>query len=964
MQKPKTRILGLLATIVFIGCAGAQFASQSVHTSASALSAIDVAPSEDGALLRLIGVSESDYTTYRHDADQTLVIELFDTDLILEPGSRAIENALIDDVHLSYTSASNGFPTTRVEISLNRDYQYEVTADVDTMELHFKTLAGDASLAQNEVTKEDGEVALVSASEASELHGVDVLRGEQFTELVVLGDGAMRRFESFVLDEPARLVVDLLDMKNLIPNESLNIGSEQASQLRLGQHQDRVRMVVDMGGSEVVTHQITPSETGLRIQLGELSVVDNGVGAASLEDDASMLAEAVSEEPSGLPLLSDAFAPLANLSEEEPSEAFAAPEIPSSPNHGGSNSFATPAPFESPEEAGEGLDTPELAAPAEVAPVQPEILQVLLEPTQSGQRVKITASESVEYQLFEPVPETLIVSFPGTRFESEDSQRIAPDETGPISLVSTFAQPDLAYPEARVVIQRAAGSLPTISRDGDQLLLEFERSLAQAPVPPVKTLPAENSEAQNSAPIEVAKSDPAAPSLPGLASQNAAAPPAALGPVAPVDLLEEGGFVEEKQYAGRRLSLDFKDAALSDVLRLIADVADLNIVTSDEVDGAVTIRLVDIPWDQALDVVLMTKGLGFERVGNVLRIAPSALLQQEREARLQERRAQEKIEDLVVKMQPVNYADVKEVSEMVKPILTSRGSVLVDQRTSTLILKDIPQVIDEATALIKAVDTQTPQVLIEARVVEASIEYSRSLGTTWSIGLDPATAHDSLGHRDFNPNDLESTDSGQVTRLATSLAASDAAGTISSGVRLLKDIVDIDMALQAAENNGDAKVVSSPRIVTLDNRSAKIEQGVAFPCQVFDQETNTTSVEFKKAALRLEVVPHITSDRSVIMEINLESNSPNFSVATNNACPPIDTNEAQTETLVRDGQTLVIGGVYVLNRSDSSSGVPYLKDIPFIGAAFRNSIVSDDRRELLMFLTPRIATADGFAVAE
>ena len=202
------------------------------------------------------------------------------------------------------------------------------------------------------------------------------------------------------------------------------------------------------------------------------------------------------------------------------------------------------------------------------------------------------------------------------------------------------------------------------------------------------------------------------------------------GPADPasIDILEEGGFDEEKGHEGCRISLDFKDADIGNILRLIAEVSDLNVIAGDEVSGKVTIRLVDVPWDQALDVILLTKGLGFVRVGNVLRIALIETLKVEREARLQDRRAKEKLEDLIVKLQPVNYADVKEVSRLIEPLLSPRGSVNVDERTSTLIIKDIPSVIHEATALLKAIDTQTPQVLIEAKIVEASLNFSRSLG--------------------------------------------------------------------------------------------------------------------------------------------------------------------------------------------------------------------------------------------
>ena len=196
-------------------------------------------------------------------------------------------------------------------------------------------------------------------------------------------------------------------------------------------------------------------------------------------------------------------------------------------------------------------------------------------------------------------------------------------------------------------------------------------------------------------------------------------------------------MVNGKEYTGRRISLDLKEVDINDVLRLIAEVSDLNVIAGDEVTGKVTIRLVDVPWDQALDVILLTRGLDFVRVGSVLRIAKREELKAEEEARLQERRSHEKLEDLTVKLQPVNYANVDEVEKMVKKLLTARGVVNVDKRTNTVIIKDIPSVIDEATALVKAIDTQTPQVLIEAKIVEANLTFARDIGTTWGFGAQP-----------------------------------------------------------------------------------------------------------------------------------------------------------------------------------------------------------------------------------
>jgi type IV pilus assembly protein PilQ len=351
-------------------------------------------------------------------------------------------------------------------------------------------------------------------------------------------------------------------------------------------------------------------------------------------------------------------------------------------------------------------------------------------------------------------------------------------------------------------------------------------------------------------------------------------------------------------------------------------------------------------------VILMTKGLGFVRVGNVLRIAPADVLKAEEEVRLQERRNKEKLEDLEVKLLPVNYATVKDIEKLVRRLLSSRGTVNLDQRTNTLIIKDISSVIDEASALIAAIDTQTPQVMIEAKIVEANLDFSRELGSVWSFQsqqfvdpFDPDTLRTDLGSEDYRLIDENSLAfANPITAVPT--------GLMSIGALILDEDFRVDAQIQAAESTGDGKVISSPRIVTLDNKEAKIEQGVSIPFQTF--EGGDAKLEFIDAVLSLVVTPHITADQSIIMQIEVTRNAPDSTVPTPTGSPAIAKNVAETETLVKDGQTLVLGGIYTIVKSQRQSRVPYLHRIPVIGSLFKNNEVTDQRKELLVFVTPRI----------
>jgi type IV pilus assembly protein PilQ len=577
-----------------------------------------------------------------------------------------------------------------------------------------------------------------------------------------------------------------------------------------------------------------------------------------------------------------------------------------------------------------------------------QVLGVQFDAQAERERVGILTSDAAAYHVMQPDDETLVVSFPGASIDPDAAIRVAPEKPRAVSLVTAFQQPDATPAEVRVVVRRAKGLAPDVHREGSMLFLDFARSGDVA------------------AGLPMMSGDATAAALAADASAEGAQAPAALGDMTgdeAIGMLQEGGMLEQKRYTGRRISLDFKEVEISDVLRLIADVSELNIIAGDEVTGEVTIRLVDVPWDQALDVILLTKGLGFVRVGNVLRIAPSDVLKAVDEARLQERRAKEKLEDLVVKLQPVNYGNVREISKMVSKLLSTRGTVDVDERTNTLIIKDINSVIDEATALVKAIDTQTPQVLIEAKVVEANLDFSRELGSTWAFGAQPLTDgfNEASGDRqDLGGNDFRLHDNSLLTGFTDTFnhvsvsnpITSVANGLLDLGAFLLDEKLNIELRLEAAESNGEGKVISSPRVVTLDNRRATIEQGLSIPFQTF--ENGDAKLEFIDAVLKLDVTPHITADRSIIMKVEVQRNAPDDSVQTPTGSPAIAKNEATTETLVKDGQTLVIGGIYVVRKSERSSGVPYLNTIPILGNAFKNKESRDIRQELLVFVTPRI----------
>ncbi|RJP24687.1 MAG: type IV pilus secretin PilQ [Deltaproteobacteria bacterium] len=437
-----------------------------------------------------------------------------------------------------------------------------------------------------------------------------------------------------------------------------------------------------------------------------------------------------------------------------------------------------------------------------------------------------------------------------------------------------------------------------------------------------------------------------------------------------------------RKYRGQRISMDFKDADLSNVFRIIAEVSNLNIITTDDVKGKVSVRLINVPWDQALDIVLRSKALGAVQEGNVLRIAPVASLQKEEQDRLnaqkqielskqeaisraaENRAAQEAVFDTI----PVSYSKASEMLAKIKPQASKFGKLDSDDRTNVLIIRDLPQNIVEIRSLVARLDTATPQVLIEARIVEVDTTSTQELGVQWGgafrsgnrLQFGVTGAQSSAGAA--NPGDPVSTNTDRpftsaapTPNFAVNLPAAIGAGAgggIAFGI--LRDNLRLDLSLSALEASGKAKIVSSPKVVTVDNKEALIEQGTQIPYSTVS--ASGTNTQFIDATLSLKVTPHITPDGKVTMKLEAKNDSQGEVGA--DGKPAINKKKATTEVLIGDGETAVIGGILQISRSESQAAVPWLSKIPVLGYLFRKDSSQGRNRELLIFITPRILKAD------
>ena len=451
-----------------------------------------------------------------------------------------------------------------------------------------------------------------------------------------------------------------------------------------------------------------------------------------------------------------------------------------------------------------------------------------------------------------------------------------------------------------------------------------------------------------------------------------------INPAAEQNQAESSLFSETKEYEGQRLTLNFQDIETRAVLQLLAETSGKNIVVSDTVQGNVTLRLRNVPWDQALDIVMTTKGLDMRQNGNVIMVAPAEEIAARETADLEAQLAIAELEPVYSEFLQVNYAKAGDLSDLIVgtdagSMLSERGSIAVDDRTNTLLVQDTAERLQDIRRMVRTLDIPIKQVLIESRIVVVSDNFSRDLGVRLGV-----TAFSE------NNNDLfvtSGTGTGTDTMIGSALdnladpangtvypievptlnnrynvnvPIGEAAGRFSLAVLASDYLVDLELTALEAEGRGE--IVSTPRVITANQKEARIEQGVEIPYQQ-SASSGATTVQFKKAVLSLTVTPQITPDNNIIMDLKVHKDNVGDIISTGGlggTVPSIDTRAVETQVLVADGQTVVLGGIYETERRETVNKVPFLGDIPFVGVLFRNKQRVDNKAELLIFVTPRI----------
>jgi type IV pilus secretin PilQ/predicted competence protein len=564
-------------------------------------------------------------------------------------------------------------------------------------------------------------------------------------------------------------------------------------------------------------------------------------------------------------------------------------------------------------------------------------------------RVVFDLDETVPYRI-ERQGSNLVVSFDAaartpavtaTAQATSAPEPVTARQIAPAADLPTPARP--AEPLAKAPAAPAEAAPVAVAEKTPEALAAADPPAAAAQPAPARSLAPQSLQVLLEAMPTMAAEEPAPPAAPAPAPFQAVAPPSK---VPAAQSFETKTIAKDQaQYTGKRLSLNLVDADIKQVFRLFHEISGLNFVLDPSVEGRVTIVLDNAPWDQALDIILKNNGLDKVMEDNVIRIASTQKLAAEAAGRKQLKEAKELEVEPTTVTRTLSYAKAKEVERVIRDggVLSPRGRVIVDERTNTLIISDIPKKVEPLDKLISTLDAETPQVMIEARIVETSREFVQDFGVKWGFSGIADASRGTATSLAFPHN--------AAVQYGLNLPGGGGASNLAFKFGNVLDSFTLDLALNALETEGRGRILSSPKIATQNNERAEIEQGVRIP--VVNTTATEINVEFVSASLKLGVTPQITAEGTIILDVSVENNSPDF-VNRVGDVPPIRTQRAVTKILISDGGTTVIGGIFTINEAASESGVPWFRKLPVLGWLFKQKNITNENRELLIFITPKI----------
>ncbi|MCP4200327.1 MAG: type IV pilus secretin PilQ [bacterium] len=763
---------------------------------------------------------------------------------------------------------------------------------------------------------------------ATQLQGVDVTTDDGTTTVWVAGDGAFY-YSHFPLTDPHRFVVDLIGVVNTSPVSTIVVQGELIDGIRVAQYKPQPelvsRVVIDLVHPSVPTVDATPE--GLKLTFAASEMATEEVAESMVEP---LAAETVAMTETEV---------LEPTPDAEPSEPMTTVDVETD------TLVADTMAAEQPEAEME---------PAEMAAVatEPEAAQILEEAAETM---------AVEPEEVEPTPTWTEAETPAMEEAAEEA--IAEAEPAPMweedpTATATVAELEPAEawqePEEVPVEEAAEEMAEEVAEEAAATMEEPAAAPTWEEVEEDAPTWDEPSEAagweEEEAPAWEEEPEPAAEPAKSLFNVSVDLTPEA-------EVEDPSGFetrdltaADGTVYTGEPMTLSLQDADVKDVLRSFAQISGLNVVVQPGVTGSVTIEFTDVPWDQALDQILRINGLDYQLEGTIMRVAPVSVLRQEAEEQARLEAAKALSIPLKTIMRRVSYATATDIATILSSggggsIMSDRGSAIVDSRTNTLIIKELPSHINTVIAVIENLDIPEPQVMIEARIIETTKRFSKTLGI--QLGFD-AVASAERG----NTTGLQFPNTGTADG-GVNLLTGGSNGFLGITMGNVLGTFNLDAFLQAAESEGLINILSAPRITTLNNEQASIQSGLQIPIQTI--ANNTVSVQFVNATLRLDVTPHVTAEGTVLMDIDIQKREPQLAFAVVGASnAPISTKDASTRVIVRDGGTTVIGGIYKVTSDQGEDRVPGLSNIPILKHLFKNKRRNDENEELLIFITPRV----------
>jgi len=782
------------------------------------------------------------------------------------------------------------------------------------------TVAGKADTPAAEKTASAAATVVASSANNPRKPGerglTAIIKNTDSIQLVVAGE--IDSFKAFKLNQPERLVIDIPGTRSMLTAKVVDINSFNLGKARVGGSPEKLRIVFDAVGATIPAYSVTKNDTGLLIAFGEALKKSAAENSNQVEAKAAAAGQPTAEAK---PVAS---APVTAAETKEKTPLPAAE--------------ARPAAVE-PEPVASHASQPAAMAPVpgKTAVNKPSAgIVEAVEFTQAEGISRITVRTSGNCNAGQPVTtgKGLFLSIKDCRLPQKLQRQL--DTSGFESAIRSIAPYSVKgkTPETRIAVT-LRGTLPnSLKRDGDTLRWEFTE--------PAKTLKAAKAARVTkaaAAPPQITFDNEMTEAKQGPANSRA---DRAMEDAFQLEKASQPASRQGKAYSGRKVTLEFSDADIRKIFQLLAEVSNQNFLVSDDVSGTISLKLVNVPWDQALDVILENKGLGMQREGNIVQIRPKTKMKSLDDEAIEQRFTEEKKMPLSTVIFDINFATLGEIQSQFNNMKSKRldASISTDMRTNKIIVTDIDPNIRKMRALLGSLDVPEKQVMIEARIVEASSTFARDIGVKWNFGYTDGSASVA------NINNATGSMGGVVSAILPTATTGGIATGVSFG-KLLSNL-QLDMRLSAASSVGQVKIISTPKVMTVNNKPAKISQGQMIPYQN-TSSTDGAKTEFIEAALSLEVTPHITADGSVSMRIKASNNTAGVG-----SPPPINKKEATTELVVKNGETTVIGGIFVDSETDGDTGVPYLSDIPLLGWMFKSNSKNKTKNEMLIFITPKI----------